>query len=277
MKYTSTKRVENDVKNMLSNYFAANKLDDSIFPRVIRTCVAEMGLMVLPTKYAAVQIKNCEGVLPADFYRVCRVEASRRKRIVAMDGNIRTEQKYSFELNLCETVHDSCTDECGNAFKMVQHVGYDVYEWHEFTALFPSEKCKKLCSSDFVYPERRKENEFEIIDDDFGKVIRTTMADGVVYVEYLGVLESETEFYVPDHPTIENWLYRVLIKECFQKLYYSGDDVVQRLSEAKSEAHVATETARQFYSRSGRKGYYRMAQALASRMQNHTNWLNTKR
>lgn len=276
MKYTSTRRIENDVKNLLSNYFAANKLDDSIFPRVIRTCVGDMGLAVLPTKYAAVQIKNCEGALPDDFFKVCRVEASRSRRLVAMDGSIKTESRYDFEINLCETVLDTCTDECGNSFKMLQHVGYDVYEWQEFTNLFPSEKCRQFYSSDFVYP-KKAEGEFEIVDDQFGKIIKTTIPDGVVYIEYLGLLETETEFYVPDHTTIENWIFRAIIKECFQKLYYAGEEVAQRLSEAKNEAAIATETARQFYSRSSRKGYYRMAHALASRMKSHTDWLNTKR
>lgn len=275
--YISTERAENDAQNTLASFFGSNRVDTSIFPRIIRTCISKMGMVVLPEKEAVVYLDKCKADLPDDFFKIKSAQVCQSHRVVDVDQTYDIVKRDEIVLNACETVLDVCHDECGNAFKITQHIGYGVYEWSDFLTLYPSERCKEHCSSDCLFKKQGTSLEFRIEESCGKKQIVTSFVEGPVVVRYIGTLESESTFFIPDHPIIENYIYKALVAEAMKHMFYQGHDVAQKMAFANQEFSIAQEEARQIWTRSGRKGYYSMGKVLADRYKKQSDFLTPMR
>lgn len=274
MNYIDSSVIVDDLKNSLSSYFASNKVDESILPRVIRRCVGQMGLKILPEKSVIVELENYKTELPEDFNKAILVLlCSGRAKYVKNALKSELEQRIVTELNLCESQFDVCTDECGNMTKLIQKTKWDRFEYDEFTMLCPSKDTKPYCAEGCFNFRSRAQNAFEISEKGDKKFLMSTEPCGFVYVEYIAELEHEEGFLIPNNETIKTWIHQELLKECFKYMWNNGEEVMQRMQYADKEVVVWEERARQIYQRSEMKDYYNMKARLQRRFSAMENWM----
>jgi len=275
MQYIHTDSIINDVKNRLSSYFTANKVDESIFPRILRYAIGKMGQRVHPVKSVVLNLQSCRAELPDDFYRVCSVLLCGGHKHVVPDTGIHTEEKRVCELNMCETACDVCYDDCGNIVKVTQQIGYKVYNYDQFFRMFPSQNCRPYCTEGCfqALKPRMNQYEFEIKEYKGKKHIYTSSNEGSIYVEYQAQLMDETGFMVPDEPEVEDWIFHLARLEVYNHLYDNKEDVLQRLQMAKQDAAIAQHNAMQILNRTTKQGHYRTANILQERYAKHENWM----
>ena len=277
MNYIHTDEIINEVKNRFPTYFASNKVDGCIFPSVLSSSIGKMRLRIYPEKKAMVHIDKCKGELPVDFKSVCLAVACNSKvEWHPTSLATKTEERIVCELNLCETVCDVCTNDCGNMYKIIQKIDFKKFEYQDYELLRPSKNCVHHCASGSPNFMSKSTDEFEVKKTGRGWEMLTNFDEGVVYLEYLGELYLEDGFMVPDNETIREWIFAELRKETYSYLWDNGEEVKTKLDEAKQELHLKKEQARQIWTRQEVSTYYNIANILQRRYKNHENWISHK-
>jgi len=288
MDYIPSDEIINRVKNSLGSYFAANKLDESIFPPVIRRCLGHMGLKILPPKRAVVPVVDYRGKLPSDFkkltlalwcgssttvYEKNGLKWRAHQKVVKVHTEIQPHHN-----GVVTTCHPVCceafVDSCGNVTKIVQETEYDAFEYSSFVPMKPSKATAPLCDKSCFNLSLPAQTPYSIevkqvrpTSLTFGSHYEavTTEQEGVIYIEYLADVESDEGFEIPDNPTVTEWIYQELLVESFTYLYNNGEDVLQRKRDAERLLAVWEQRAQQVYKRSEISDYYDTAKHLASR------------
>ena len=261
----------------MSTYFASNKVDDSIFPRVIRNCVGKMGLKIYPQKREVLTVCDFKAVLPEGFKKlILAILCSNKEVYLPNILKSSIDQKVLVEVPLCD---DYCihTDDCGNMTRLVQKFEFDRFSYDKFELLKPSKSTYPLCTSTCFNLTSKSKGEFEIKDTPQGKVLQTNVCDGEIYIEYVGELEMEDGFMVPDNEYIKDWIFEELRREAYTYMWDNGEDVMQRMQHSERELNTKQANARQIYTRIEVSEYYKMANKLASRFGAHERWLSNER
>lgn len=266
MIYISSDVIVNEVKNRLATYFSSNKIDESVFPRVIRKCVGQMGLKIYPEKCKVIEVVNCKAKLPDDFKLMCLALSCERKVDYYVDQRKwSVAQKIVCELDVCQTECDVCYNECGNMFRVVQYVDLEPMVYEKFNLLRPTSKCKPNCYNGSLNFASKSNDEFEIKEERGQKYLYTNIKDSIVYIEYLSDLEHEDHFEIPDNENIKDWIFEELRQEAYAYLYDNGEEVLQKLNESKGQLAWKWANAIQVYRRSEVSDYYNVANSLAKR------------
>lgn len=291
MQYISSDVIINDVKNRMQTYFASNKVDESILPRVIRKCVGVMGLRVYPEKRAVLEVSNYKALLPESFrYLALAMVCSGRNKYIKNSLTTRQDQVIC-PPSSCSTNEIPCeftqsrevpaygkycamTDDCGNILRLVETVGFDVFETTDFSMLRATADSKPYCINGCFNLGTRSQYEFEIKNTSQGKVIQTNFCDGRIYIEYLSDLEHEDHFEVPDNETVKDWIFEELRREIYTYLWDNGDDVMQRMQHSERELFIKQERARQVYSQRGVQERYDTANRLVRRYKAMESWMS---
>ena len=266
MQYIHSDEIVNDVKNRLGTYFSVGKVDESIFPRVLRRCVGYMGMRVMPEKRTVVQLIDYKAQLPDDFNQVLMALLCSNKTKYIQNPFFRnTEIQVLGEFVTYDGTCNVCADDCGNIVKIVEHTQFDQFESTEFDILRPSRASRPYCSSDCFNFKSNCQDEFEIKEDRHGKVLHSTVAEGLIYLEYRGDLENEVGFMVPDQESVKNWIFEELRLEIYTYLWDNGEDVQQKMVDARNTTKLAHNRAEDVYRRPEIKDFYNAVNRLIHR------------
>lgn len=274
MNYITSDIVIAEVKNFLDLYWSAKKLDDSILFSTIRECLAKLKFKTHPLKMDILEVNNYKVDLPDDFQSLCVALACHVEQCIEKPYNpaIRTEERHVCELNLCETKCDVCHDDCGNMFKIVQVFDdyYTTKEWTKFEVLNISKGSKPKCTKDCFNFRSKTGNEIEIKNNK----VYTTFPEGLIYIEYIALLERDGLYLIPDNERIIKWIKDELIRTCIQYLYLNGEpDLQGRLQYVEKNAAISFRNAKTIYRRFEVDEYYNMTNKLRRRYNSHRNWL----
>lgn len=265
MKYVGSEDIVAEVKNKLSMYFENGKLDDAFMYRHIRLCLYKMGYKVLPLKREVLDVKDGVANLPNDFHKMTLARACFKGYYEVNDprrGAVTIVDKPVCELNLCETVCDVCTDECGNMFKLVQQIDtHSTAVYEDFVELSVDKESLPFCAEGCFNRGVKCKDKITIRN---GRIY-TNFDSGVIYLEYYSTLETEEGYQIPDNEVIINWIITVLVKEGLEQLYFMGEEVLQKLQYSQSELSKAEVAAQNLYRRKEVKEYYEMANLLERR------------
>lgn len=262
MNYIKGSEIINRVANKLSTWFDSNQVDESVLYPKIEWAISKMGLKIFPEKSVILEIENGEAILPKDFYKLCMALACVKEVISDPVEIIYTEEQTVCELNLCETVCDVCTDDCGNMFKVVQKFPRYHKTFTSFDILCPTKRSLPECSDNCFNFKSRSKNQVDIIN---GKMI-TNYNKALVYVEYIAFPEMDGDYLIPDNPTIIEWIEALLVFEVFQVLYFNNEpNILQRMQIAEKDLFVKSENARTLYRRSEFSDFYNMANYMVKR------------
>lgn len=277
MRYIHSDEIINDLKNRMSRYFASSKVDESVLPRVIASCLGEMGAKIFPVKRTMVDVLKCKGELPADFRKVLMaVTCNHRVEWHPTSVAKHTEDRIVCSLGPCETMCDVYLDDCGNMHKIVQTIDLKKYEYQDFEILKPTTGCKAYCDGNSINLKSRSSDEFEIRHNGRRWEMVTSFDEGTVYIEYQGELIQEDGFMIPDNEIIKGWIFEEMRKEVYTYLWDSGEEVQGKMQHAEGLAHIKKEQARQLWNRSGISSYYNLANKLQARYKAQENWIHYK-
>lgn len=284
IRYIDAQDIIDDVKNTLSHYFSAGKLDMSIYPRVIRSMVQRMARRrgkISPIKSTVIELSDYQAVLPEDFDRiVLAMMCDAGKVYIKNPTKWSVDQKIVTELNLCEGKYSVCTDSCGRMTKLIENREYDPFLYEEFVVMTPAMTpnmswCDKNC---FNFNKGRADRwSFEITESRGRRVFSSTEESGKVYIEYRSNLEQEDGFMVPDVPQIRDWIYAALIVESLRYLWYRGEEVQGRLQLAERDLYVKKEEADIIIAMPEVYELYDMAHTLSNRFKAMEEWVGVDR
>jgi hypothetical protein len=275
--YISSDEIVNDVKNRMQTYFASNRVDESILPRVLRKCVGQMGLKIYPPKRAVLDVCNYKADLPEGFkFMTLAMMCSGRSVYVKNPFKVRQGQvvcetacEYTCATNI-NAYNKFCamTDECGNILRLVETTEFDRFETNEFSVLKASAGCKPYCTNGCLNFHTKCSYEFDIKESSqskSGKILQTNFCDGRVYIEYLSDLEYEDYFDIPDNETVKDWIFEECRREIYTYLWDNGEEVMQRMQHSERELFIKQERARQVYSRRSVQEHYDTTNRLVRR------------
>lgn len=246
-KYITADVIINQVKNMLSSYFNQGTLDESIMYPKIRSCLDTLGLKVHPMKSEIIHINDRQGRLPLDFYKLANAigygEFEAWEDMEGLNGLTPTiTEKRVYEIPVCKSRLDYCTDECGETYEIIQSFEQLKYRYYDkfnirvvSSDLYCDNACtNKTCSSD---------NEVSIRNG-----FLYANFNGSIYIDYLATMETlDGDLLIPDYSQITDWITEALIVECLRKLFLNGEGSVEtRLREAKAELTVKQARAENF-------------------------------
>lgn len=267
MKFIKSETIKAEVKEKLHIFFESNKVSDSLFYPVFVNCMSKFTFKVFPQKTDLIQIKNKEGILPNDFKKlnvalVCDSYTEVSEKVKTMD---------TWDVSLVDSNCCINKDDNDNMFSIVQtYPGYAL-QWYKFDLLKPSKDTRSSCSDGCLNLKSTSLNEIDIRN---GK-IHTSFDEGLIYIEYLGDLESNYEFDFPDNPTVIEWIKAELIHEIFQTLYYNGEsDIERRYRDAKQDVAIKYNNAYSIIKRSEVKEFYNLANKLILRYKKVANLSN---
>ena len=257
-----------EVKDELSIWFENGKLDEAYMYSDIRKCLYKMGLKILPIKREVLLVKDYLAKLPKDFHKVTLAMGCFEESQI-MEPDVRSPEVIE-EVSFCEFgMDDFCgdiiLDECGNISKfIVKRKGHYKVIYDRWLPL-SMDKVSIYSCADGCYNTNVKSKEIITIAN--GKIM-TNFAEGIIYLEYYSTLETEDTIQIPDNEIIIAWIRGLLVKRGFEKLYYMGEDVVQRLQYANMELSKLEIDAQNLYKRKGISEYYKMANLLQRRYSN---------
>ena len=274
IQYIDSDVIVNDVKNRMGSYFNSNKVDDSIFPRILRKCVGYMGLKVYPEKKAFLVVSGSKALLPKDFKRLSLALACYSgTRYLQDPRQVHTQEQIICDWNDCDLPTEVWQDCDGNMFKIVQTINLDKFEFREFEVLRPSRGSFPGCDKNCFNLGSRSSNEFELRERNGQWEMLTNFENGQIYVEYFADLEQEFGFKIPDNEKVKDWIFEELRKEVYSYLYDNGEDVMQRLNESKQELVIKHAIAQEIYNRREVSEYYNTANRLARRYSAMEKWI----
>lgn len=284
IRYIDAQDIIDDVKNTLSHYFSAGKLDMSIYPRVLRSMVQRMSRRkgkISPIKSTVIELCNYQADLPEDFDRMVMAMMCNAGKVYAKNPTKwSVDQKIVTELNLCEGKYSVCTDSCGRMTKLIENREYDPFSYEEFIVMSPSMTsnmswCDKDC---FKFNGGRNDRwSYQVTEHRGKRIFSSTEESGKVYIEYRSNLEQEDGFMVPDVPQIRDWIYSALLVESFRYLWYRGEEVQGRLQLAERELYVKKEEADIIIATPEVYELYDMAHTLSNRYKAMEDWVGVDR
>lgn len=268
MNYISSEEIINEVKNKLSTYFESGYIDESLLYRKIRLCVSQMGGKIRPFKTKVLRVTDYGAALPKDFYKLTKAIGCLSYVATIKDTKVSKYKEVPLtEQEICNSVCDRtyCEDNCGNKFKVIQSFPEYTLEWNEFYNLSLSADSIPFCEDGcFNYYTPNQVNEIKVEQD----LLRTNFSTGWVYIEYLGQLEVDGSYMIPDKEQIIDWIIDELRVECFEYLFDNGlQDVQGKLLNAKNDLQVSKLAARSFYKQNEVKDFYNMSNMLIRRYQ----------
>lgn len=252
-----------EVQNTLSTFFERSLLDDSIFFPVIKRCLDKLGMKVLPISRIVIPIKNYEGTLPFDFYK-----------LISATGCFEYEKKWIDENPQVYEVYDSDKfksyydyyllkptevriDPFGDEFFVMQRYETFAVRYNGFYPLSIAHTSYGQCASGCLNKSVISPNKIEIN----GKRLLTSFSEGSVFIEYLQSLEKETvdgvELVIPNYSPITEWIIYKCIYKGLEKIYLNQEaDVQQRLQFIGQQLAVSEANALTFVSKSSIKELY---------------------
>lgn len=262
-KLISVSVIIDEVQNFFPAYFDSGKVDDSILIPVAEKINSIIGLRMLDTTNAIVQIENCKGKLPEDFYKLNHaVLCTSYKVRMGNPAPFIREEKVSCEddMSYCEKKHPCSLyfDECGNATRIIQRFRFDEYEYTDIRPIQVKVSNNGKCDSGCPNLKIQCGNIIEIIDNEL--VCNFQM--GSVYIDYFK-LNSKDDLMVLDHPRIRDWMVNDMIYTTLKYLYLSGEDVQQKLQFFKEESHKAEINGRNIL-KAEIEDYYQLGKDLRS-------------
>lgn len=249
----------------LHTYAENQELDEDLLYEKLEKLLGKFDLDLYPRECALLEIKNCKADLPEDFYRACQVLGCFKKQTC---GSSRFEETWTIreeevcEFNVCETVCDVCTDECGNLFRIIQKFNrLPKYEYNEFEVLCPTESSYGCLTPDSINRKSKSQNQIQITDTS----LITEFDSGFVYMLFIKKLNGK-EFLIPDQPTVREWLEAELIHETFQIMYYNGKtDILQRYQDSKRDLAIKQINALQILNRPEMDELYAVSNFLVNK------------
>lgn len=262
LQYIEASEIIREVKNELFTYFDRGILDESFLYPIIRTCLSQMGLRILPTKSEVVKVEDFKADLPCDFYKAIMMVGCGLEEIRDVDyTNAKFEEYEVTDLNICEQRCDYCEDECGNLYGIKQY--YNTFS-ATYTELYPlSIKDSKPYCLDSCFQYVGRGNEVTIKN---GKIY-SNFREGHIFIEYLTNLESDSgDLLIPDNQVIKDWIKMEMMFVCFRKLYLNNEaDVQQRLNWIQNQLSIYQVNARALYKNWTVRDFYDLRKTLYSR------------
>lgn len=273
MKYINSNIIKAEVKEKLKIFFEANKVDDSLFYPVFNLCMSKFRHEVYPTKALVLEVRNKEAVLPSDFKSLaCALACYSGETIELSDPfTINTYDAPTCTNNLSNSTCNVCTDDVGSMLNIYQKFSTHTVNWTNFDLLCPTKSTMPVCAEGCFNFKSKSENEIDIRN---GKMY-TSFKEGLVYIEYLADLESNSNFEFPYNATIIEWIKAECIHEIFQTLYYNGEtDIERRYRDSKNDVAIKYTNAFRIINTTEYQESYKLANLLINRYNKVANLSN---
>lgn len=248
--FITAQDILNEVKNDLRVYFERNVVDDSHLYPVIRECLSKMGSKIYPVNNTVIYIENYQGKLPDDFYKLV-LAIGCFEYVIQSTPNTNPQlydvSESQLEDFLISKPSETCLDECGENFYVIQRFETFDVKFTDFIPLSVSTSSIPYCSNNCFNPIGMSQNQIDITN----KKISTGFSQGFIYMDYLQKLESEDvdgkDLLIPDFARIREWIKAACVKKIFQVIYWNNEaDVQQRYIDSKNELSVLEQNARSF-------------------------------
>ena len=265
-KFIDSEEIISEVRDFLSSYFDQGVLDESFFYRRIKTCLERMGIRIMPIKKELINIKNYEGSLPSDIYKI-------NLAMICLNKSewIKTETGYYDKLIKRVEVpsEDSCfPTKVKNCYQMNHYAEYQTHTWTESHMLTPFEK-SMMCTSSCWQDSKQSAYSFRISN---GKIILgEPLKEGQLFIEYLASLDSGTSLSIPDKSEIIEWIKAELYWVSFEKMYSNGEnDSLQRMQYWKREATTKELRAMDEWKKITKEDLFDLKKSLSSQFKTFT-------
>lgn len=258
-----------EVKNDLRTYFERAVVDNSHLYPVIRECLAKLGAKIYPLGNSVVYIDNYQGDLPPDFHKLV-LAIGCFSYVIKSTPNLNPQlydiSESQFEDFLISKPSETCLDECGENFYVIQRFETFDVQYSEFTPLSISNASVPYCANNCFNKTILGQQQINLTK---GKM-QAGFDKGFVYIDYLQKLETEDldgkDLLIPDFERIKEWIKMALVKKVFQVLYWNNDaDVQQRYHDVKNELTVLESNARSFIKMSDFSELYDMRKTFYAR------------
>lgn len=263
LQYIEASELIKEVKNELYSYFERGILDESYLYPIIRTCLSQMGLRILPTKSEVLKVEEFKTDLPCDFYKALLLVGCGMCEFNDVDYlNTKLIEYEVSGVNICESRCDYCEDSCGNLYGIRQYYNTFSATYTELYPLTVSTDSKPYCV-DSCFDYQGRGNEVTIKN---GKIY-TNFREGHIFLEYLTNLEADSgDLLIPDNAIIKDWIKIEMMFVSFRKLYLNGEaDVQQRLNWIQNQLGIYQVNARGLYKAWTVKDFYDLRKTLYSR------------
>lgn len=245
-----------EVRNMLSDWFDANKIDESVFYPAIRKCLSKMGMDTgVERPPVMVYVSGYKADLPKDFKKLVSAVsciAKTFKRPVS-------EAVMTYEVIEVGQNYDVYKDDCGLPTSVVRKLPYEVYEWNQFELLRISKESIPSCDTNCLNFLSKSTDTIRIV----GNKLYTQFETGAIYLEYIG---NSDELFLPDNETILDWVKECLMVEAYTYLVHHGEpNVADLLRLVTTNRHIKEEQARPVWKRSELHEFYDLRNTLSRR------------
>lgn len=252
--FISAEEIYAIVKEELNSYFAANVVNDLMFPKWTQDCVAKLKKSSLPLKSAVISLDNFIGELPSDFDSIKEVWAC---GLIGTDYTINPSSRY-YQVDCRITdIEDKC-NECFDQNRCECHQGYPdkderyrvthkvtgvtEFDYYLTTLLRPGNKnAMNFCHGDSPNLRTNCLDTFDIQDCK----ISTSFRGGVLHIKYYSTnIDDSGELLVPNDPFTKEYLIKYLKYKVFEMLSNTVSDesfnmVMQKLQMARQEYYQA--------------------------------------
>lgn len=261
--YISATELLLEVQNQLSTFFERALLDDSIFYPVIKRCLDKLGMKILPTAHLVIPIKDYQGILPFDFYKLVSATGCFEVETLITDENPKVIEVYesdkfkSYQDYYLLKPADVRVDAYGDEFYVIQRYETFAVRYNNFYPLSVAQSSFGQCANGCLNKQVRSQNKIEIS----GRKLLTNFASGSILLEYLQSLEKETvdgtDLLIPNYSPITEWIVYKCIYKGLEKMYLNQEaDVQQRLQFIGQQLAVAETNALTFISKSSIRELY---------------------
>jgi len=235
MKTILVSTIIDKVKEKLSVYFENDSIDDAILYNKFDNLKSNFRLNDYILTSDVLVVENSQATLPEDFYKACLILGCYEYTVD--EGYTGTWTVDEEKIDICEYSCNvnACRDECGNLINLVQKFNrYAPRVYQKFDLLSLGQNMTNFCSDICINNSSKSGNTITI---NHGK-ITTEFEEGLIYVEYFKDLDIGTDYEIPYHPKVVQWLESEFILEIFETLYYNGlENIVQRYQNAKVNAN----------------------------------------
>lgn len=269
-KYTSSTILVANVMNKIPSYFESGIIDESLLFKALKSGLDRMGHKIMPIREAYIKIEDKQGILPKDFFKAIKLIGCNVMEFYDIENPYQTRitERSIIEIPVCKSVCNSCTDECGNVYEMMQEFDAIKVKSKEYFEVKVDSSNKDICEGDLCYNDSPY-----TVSLKNGKIYANFT--GYIYIEYLANLETCEDFLVPDYTQITDWLENLMMIECFEKIYLNGDgDVIQRLQFLNGKAINLEAIARGFWKQVEMQEVHDLKKILRNRYAFYKNIVN---
>ncbi len=261
-----------EVENTLISFHERSLIDDSLYYPIIKRSLSKLGLRALPTTNIVVQIKDYEGTLPYDFFKLLKAVGCASVTQFQTNENPSVYEVYnsdkflSFNDDYLLKPNEVRIDEEGDEYYVIQRYETFGLRYTDFFPLSVSGSSYQYCTEGCINKKVLSQNQIDIS----GRKITASFAEGSIYIEYLQSLEQETtdgmDLLIPNFGPITSWIVYQCIFKGLEKVYLNSEaDVLQRLQYIKEQVSIAEINAMSFISRHSVKEFYTARKQLFSR------------